>query len=151
MMCLCISLFVAKNKKIENVNTWFILSNSHTIYKSDNQQVIYKSSTSHSIYKFTHFSQVTSHSINKFTHFKSVTQQFSLFPHKYGSQQFFSFTNTPLEPMTISRNSHPGRSAIFRWQSVDGYIAMEPNVTLGKGQHSAHCMASSWLGCMPQG
>jgi hypothetical protein len=37
MMCLCISLFAAKNKKIENVNTWFILSNSHTIYKSDNQ------------------------------------------------------------------------------------------------------------------
>ena len=77
MMCLCISLFVANNKEIENVNTWFILSNSqlhHTIYKSDNQQVIYKSSTSHSIYKFTHFSQVTSHSINKFAHFKSVTQ-----------------------------------------------------------------------------
>ena len=43
MMCLCISLFAAKNKKIDNVNTWFILSNSHTIYKSDNQQVIYKS------------------------------------------------------------------------------------------------------------
>jgi hypothetical protein len=43
MMCLCISLFVANNKEIENVNTWFILSNSHTIYKSDNQQVIYKS------------------------------------------------------------------------------------------------------------